>query len=232
MSLEGLRVNQLSLARHLQGEVALTPPRLLIKAGGSRPDEALTLDLALQPLAMPGAPVKGPDGRVHPTLYCPPGERQQQGQSSSTISSSSARARAAEEEVAAVQEELQLGAEGEAGQTALPAHFDSAIMSPSSTLACTADGAAGALEADQQVRRGEGGKRDAGEGGGKDASCGPQAGAVSETQGKVGYIWKGMDPYGLIDVTSCSCWHLRSLKVAACSFGTPISLSWVTCHIL
>ena len=78
MSLEGLRVNQLSLARNLQGEVALTPPRLLIKAGGSRPDEVITADLALDPLALPGAPVKGPDGKVQPRLYFPPGWKQEQ----------------------------------------------------------------------------------------------------------------------------------------------------------
>ena len=45
--LEGLRINQLAVARSLEGELALTEPRLLLRARGGRSDEVLEVDLAL-----------------------------------------------------------------------------------------------------------------------------------------------------------------------------------------
>lgn len=71
LTLEGLRVNQLSLARFLAGDVALTEPRLLMRARGGRADELLELDLALPTPHQAGGP--GPDGRIPAPLYWPEG---------------------------------------------------------------------------------------------------------------------------------------------------------------
>lgn len=84
--LDGLRVNQLTLARRLSGEMALTEPRLLLKGRGPgrRGDELLELDLALPPSPLATRPAPGPDGRLPLLLYRPPGfaaahmQRQQQ----------------------------------------------------------------------------------------------------------------------------------------------------------
>jgi hypothetical protein len=73
--LEGLRVNQLSLCRHLAGDLNLTAPRLLLKGRGAgrAGDELLELDLALPPPPAPPVDPPGPDGVVTPRLYCSPG---------------------------------------------------------------------------------------------------------------------------------------------------------------
>lgn len=47
MAFDGVRLNQLSLARQLSGDLTLTPPRCLIRAKGNRSDEVLELDIAL-----------------------------------------------------------------------------------------------------------------------------------------------------------------------------------------
>lgn len=72
--LDGLRVNQLSLARRLSGEVALTEPRLLLKGRGAgrQGNELLELDLALPPSPLADRPTPGPDGVLPLLLYCPP----------------------------------------------------------------------------------------------------------------------------------------------------------------
>jgi hypothetical protein len=72
--LDGLRVNQLSLARRLSGEMALTEPRLLLKGrgGGRQGNELLELDLALPPSPLAARPAPGPDGKLPLLLYCPP----------------------------------------------------------------------------------------------------------------------------------------------------------------
>lgn len=74
VSLDGLRVNQLSLARRLSGEMALTEPRLLLKGRGPgrRGDELMELDLALPPSPLATRPAPGPDGVMPVLLYCPP----------------------------------------------------------------------------------------------------------------------------------------------------------------
>ena len=80
--LDGLRVNQLSLARRLAGDLALTEPRLLLKGKGpgrSRGDELLELDLALPPSPLALRPHPGPDGQLPLLLYRPPGFAVQQG---------------------------------------------------------------------------------------------------------------------------------------------------------
>eukprot|EP00775_Hariotina_reticulata_P008364 gene8364-8548_t len=75
--LEGLRMNQLSLARHLAGDILLTQQRLLLKGRGAgrAGDELLELDLALPPSPLAAAPSPlGPDGLRAPVrLYYPPG---------------------------------------------------------------------------------------------------------------------------------------------------------------
>jgi hypothetical protein len=72
--LDGLRVNQLSLARRLSGEVALTEPRLLLKGRGPgrQGNELLELDLALPPSPLALRPAPGPDGKLPLLLYRPP----------------------------------------------------------------------------------------------------------------------------------------------------------------
>lgn len=72
--LDGLRVNQLSLARRLSGEMALTEPRLLLKGRGAgrQGNELLELDLALPPSPLATRPAPGPDGKLPLLLYCPP----------------------------------------------------------------------------------------------------------------------------------------------------------------
>jgi hypothetical protein len=72
--LDGLRVNQLSLARRLSGEVALTEPRLLLKGRGPgrQGSELLELDLALPPSPLALRPAPGPDGKLPLLLYRPP----------------------------------------------------------------------------------------------------------------------------------------------------------------
>ncbi|KAF8055821.1 TIC236 [Scenedesmus sp. PABB004] len=76
LTLEGLRLNQLSLARALSGDVVLTGPRLLLRGRGPGRggEELLELDLALPP-PHPGAAAlgPGPDGVLVPQLYFPPG---------------------------------------------------------------------------------------------------------------------------------------------------------------
>ncbi len=47
MRLDGVRLNQLSLARQLSGSLALSGQRLQLHAKGLRPDELLDLDMAL-----------------------------------------------------------------------------------------------------------------------------------------------------------------------------------------
>jgi hypothetical protein len=73
--LDGLRLNQLSLCRHLTGDLNLTAPRLLLRARGAgrAGDELLELDLALPPPPAPPVDLPGPDGTVAPRLYYPPG---------------------------------------------------------------------------------------------------------------------------------------------------------------
>lgn len=73
--LDGLRVNQLSLARHLAGDLNLTEPRLLLRGRGAgrAGDELLELDLALPPPPAPPVDPPGPDGLIRPRLYYPPG---------------------------------------------------------------------------------------------------------------------------------------------------------------
>ncbi len=71
LTLEGLRLNQLSLARFLAGDVALTEPRLLLRARGARADELMELDLALPLAAGLGGP--GADGRIPAPIYWPEG---------------------------------------------------------------------------------------------------------------------------------------------------------------
>lgn len=72
--LDGLRVNQLSIARRLSGEMALTEPRLLLKGRGAgrQGNELLELDLALPPSPLASRPAPGPDGQLPLLLYCPP----------------------------------------------------------------------------------------------------------------------------------------------------------------
>lgn len=67
-------MNQLSLARRLSGEMALTEPRLLLKGRGPgrRGDELMELDLALPPSPLATRPAPGPDGVMPLLLYCPP----------------------------------------------------------------------------------------------------------------------------------------------------------------
>jgi hypothetical protein len=73
--LDGLRVNQLSLCRHLAGDLNLTAPRLLLRGRGAgrAGDELMELDLALPPPPAPPVDPPGPDGLVQPRLYYPPG---------------------------------------------------------------------------------------------------------------------------------------------------------------
>jgi hypothetical protein len=73
--LDGLRLNQLSLCRHLAGDLNLTAPRLLLrgKGAGRAGDELLELDLALPPSPAPPVDPPGPDGLLQPRLYYPPG---------------------------------------------------------------------------------------------------------------------------------------------------------------
>lgn len=73
--LDGLRVNQLALCRHLVGDINLTAPRLLLKGRGAgrAGDELLELDLALPPPPAPPVDPPGPDGIVPVRLYYPPG---------------------------------------------------------------------------------------------------------------------------------------------------------------
>jgi hypothetical protein len=73
--LDGLRLNQLSLCRHLAGDLNLTAPRLLLRGRGAgrAGDELLELDLALPPPPAPPVGPPGPDGIVRPRLFHPPG---------------------------------------------------------------------------------------------------------------------------------------------------------------
>jgi hypothetical protein len=71
ITLEGLRVNSLSLARFLAGDVTLTEPRLLLRARGGRADELIELDLALPAPADIGGPAA--DGSVPAPLFWPEG---------------------------------------------------------------------------------------------------------------------------------------------------------------
>ncbi|KAF6250262.1 hypothetical protein COO60DRAFT_1706191, partial [Scenedesmus sp. NREL 46B-D3] len=73
--LDGLRLNQLSLCRHLAGDVNFTAPRLLLRGrGAGRAGEELAeLDLALPLPAAPDVDSLQLHGMLRPRLYYPPG---------------------------------------------------------------------------------------------------------------------------------------------------------------